>query len=75
MAMPMCVNARFVYLQFMDAQLGGKKVYRSFVRRNFVSVFFPVFVTSVIYLDWARTQRFKKHQAEFEAAESIKINS
>lgn len=43
--------------------LAGWKKYRQAIRRNFVSVIFPVFTVSAIYLDWSRTQRFKKQKA------------
>ncbi|KAL8619578.1 hypothetical protein ACOMHN_019634 [Nucella lapillus] len=57
---------------FMDVntQVTGWKKYRSVVRRNFVSVFFPVFVASCIFLDWNRTQRFKKQRTLEAAANS-----
>jgi len=29
------------------------------VRRNFISVLFPVLAVSAIYADWSRTQRYK----------------
>lgn len=40
-----------------------------FVRRNFLTVFFPSIVAYAIYSDWSRTQRFKASKALEASAE------
>lgn len=61
------INQSCFYFSFMA--LGP------FLRRNVVSIAFPTFAVSCIFLDWNHTRKWKKHQKELWQSSESQLGS